>query len=127
LFISSKFRIVALFLHPPVTGAYGAVLLTPFEMNVWTSSAAMWLIVILTIRFVSWVESSKFDSLATSSEDKTVLSWSDSLMIIIGAVSEQGTKSVRTSLTISTLREKMQTHKEVCVENYIAYAHEYER
>jgi hypothetical protein len=73
-----------------VTGAYGAVLLTPFEMDVWTSCAGLWLVVILTIRFMSWVETSMFDFVATSHEEETVRSWSDSLMIIIGAISEQG-------------------------------------
>jgi hypothetical protein len=73
-----------------VTGAYGAVLLAPFEMNVWTSSAGMWVIVIVVIRFVSWVETRTFDFVATSYEEETVRSWSDTLMIIIGAVSEQG-------------------------------------
>ena len=82
-------RSLALFRHPPVTGAYGAVLLAPFEMNVWTSCAAMWLAVILTIRFVSWVESSTSDYMVTANEE-TVRSWSDCLMIIIGAISEQG-------------------------------------
>ncbi|GFG32486.1 hypothetical protein Cfor_04319 [Coptotermes formosanus] len=86
-----EFRIVTLFRHPPVTGAYGAVLLTPFEMNVWTSCAGMWVIVIVVIRFVSWVETSTFDFVASSHEEETVRSWSDTLMIIIGAVSEQGT------------------------------------
>jgi hypothetical protein len=38
------------------------------------------------------VETSTFDFLATNSEEETVRSWSDSLMIIIGAVSEQGTE-----------------------------------
>jgi hypothetical protein len=71
----------------------------------------MWFIVILTIRFVSWVETSKVYSLATSSEDETVRSWSDSLMIIIGAVSEQGTKSVKTSLTTSDLGKKYRLTK----------------
>lgn len=82
-------RSAALFRHPPVTGAYGAVLLSPFEMNVWTSCAGMWLAVILTIRFVSWVETSMTDYMATAQEE-TVRSWSDCLMIIIGAISEQG-------------------------------------
>ena len=82
-------RSLALFRHPPVTGAYGAVLLAPFEMNVWTSCAAMWLAVILTIRFVSWVESNTSDYMVTTHEE-TVRSWSDCLMIIIGAISEQG-------------------------------------
>jgi hypothetical protein len=50
----------------------------------------MWLVVILTIRFVSWVETSMFDFVATNHEEETVRSWSDSLMIIIGAISEQG-------------------------------------
>ncbi|XP_021938008.1 uncharacterized protein LOC110838760 [Zootermopsis nevadensis] len=86
-----KYRSLALFRHPPVTRAYGAELLTPFEMNVWISCAGMWLVVILTIRFVSWVETSMFDFVATSHEEETVRSWSDSLMIIIGAISEQGT------------------------------------
>jgi hypothetical protein len=58
----------------------------------------MWLLVILTIRFLSWIQTSTFDFLATSHEEETVRSWSDSLMIIIGAVSEQGTKIVKTSL-----------------------------
>jgi hypothetical protein len=82
-------RCLALFRHPPVTGSYGAVLLAPFEMNVWTSCAAMWLAVILTIRFVSWVENNTSDFAATAHEE-TVRSWSDCLMIIIGAISEQG-------------------------------------
>ncbi|PSN32158.1 Ionotropic receptor 75x [Blattella germanica] len=86
-----KFRIVALFRHPPVTGYYGQVLLQPFETNVWTTSAGMWAIVILTIRFVSWVEIKTFDFVPTSNEDETVRSWSDTLMIMIGAISEQGT------------------------------------
>jgi len=73
-----------------VTGAYGAVLLMPFEMNVWTSCAGMWVIVIVVIRFLSWVETRTFDFVATSHEEETVRSWSDTLMIIIGAVSEQG-------------------------------------
>lgn len=81
-------RSLALFRHPPVTGAYGAVLLAPFEMNVWTSCAAMWLAVILTIRFVSWVENSSDH--AAAAHEETVRSWSDCLMIIIGAISEQG-------------------------------------
>lgn len=79
-----------MFRHPPVTGAYGAVLLMPFEMNVWTSCAGMWVIVIVVIRFVSWVETRTFDFVATSHEEEIVRSWSDTLMIIIGAVSEQG-------------------------------------
>jgi len=83
-------RGLALFRHPPVTGAYGSALLTPFQMNVWTSCAGMWLVVILTIRFVSWVETRTFDFVATSHVEETVRSWSDSLMIIIGAISEQG-------------------------------------
>ena len=78
-----------MFRHPPVTGAYGAVLLAPFKMNVWTSCAGMWLAVILTIRFVSWVETSTSGYKATVHEE-TVSSWSDCLMIIIGAISEQG-------------------------------------
>lgn len=82
-------RSLALFRHPPVTGAYGAVLLAPFEMNVWTSCAAMWLAVILTIRFVSWVENNTLDYMA-STQEETVRSWSDCVMIIIGAISEQG-------------------------------------
>ena len=73
-----------------MTGAYGAVLLMPFEMNVWTSCAGMWVIVIVVIRLVSWVETRTFDLVATSHEEETVRSWSDTLMIIIGAVSEQG-------------------------------------
>jgi hypothetical protein len=50
----------------------------------------MWVIVIVVIRFVSWVETSTFDFVASSHEEETVRSWSDTLMIIIGAVSEQG-------------------------------------
>ena len=84
-------RSLALFRHPPVTGAYGAVLLAPFEMNVWTSCAAMWLAVILTIRLVSWVENT-LDHTAVTHEE-TVRSWSDCVMIIIGAISEQGAYS----------------------------------
>jgi hypothetical protein len=87
-----------------VTGAYGAVLLTPFEMNVWTSCAGMWVIVIVVIRFVSWVETSTFDFLATSHEEETVRSWSDTLMIIIGAVSEQG---VRLSLIKTSISNRL--------------------
>jgi hypothetical protein len=84
------FRSLALFRHPHVTGAYGAVLLTPFEMRVWAACAGMWLLVILTIRFVSWVETSILDFSATNHEQETVRSWSDSLMIIAGTISEQG-------------------------------------
>ncbi|PNF16094.1 hypothetical protein B7P43_G03278 [Cryptotermes secundus] len=86
-----KYRSLVLFRHPPVTGAYGAVLLTPFEMNVWISCAGMWVLVILTIRFVSWIETSISDFSATSHDEETVRSWSDSLMIIVGTISEQGT------------------------------------
>jgi hypothetical protein len=50
----------------------------------------MWVIVIVVIRFTSWVETKTFDFVATSHEEETVRSWSDTLMIIIGAVSEQG-------------------------------------
>lgn len=75
-----------------MTGAYGAVLLMPFEMNVWTSCAGMWIIVIVVIRTLSWVENRAFDVVATSHEEETVRSWSDTLMIIIGAVSEQGVR-----------------------------------
>ena len=59
-------------------------------MNVWTACAAMWVVVILCIRFVSWVEITTFDFVAQTNEEETVRSWSDSLMIIIGAISEQG-------------------------------------
>ena len=59
-------------------------------MNVWTASAGMWVVVILCIRFVSWVEIKTFDFVAQTNEEETVRSWSDSLMIIIGAISEQG-------------------------------------
>lgn len=79
-----------------MTGAYGAVLLTPFEMNVWTSCAGMWVIVIVVLRFLSWMETRTTDFVATSHEEEMVRSWSDTLMIIIGAISEQG---VRFSLT----------------------------
>jgi hypothetical protein len=84
------FRSLALFRHPPVTGAYGAVLLTPFEMRVWMSCAGIWLLVILIIRLVSWIETSTLDFSATSHEGEMVRSWSDSLMIIVGTISEQG-------------------------------------
>jgi len=85
-------RSLALFRHPPVTGAYGAVLLMPFEMNVWTSCAGMWVIVIVVLRFLSWMEIRTSDFVATSHEEETVRSWSDTLMIIIGAISEQGVR-----------------------------------
>jgi hypothetical protein len=84
------FRSLALFRHPPVTGAYGAVLLTPFEMRVWMSCAGIWLLVILIIRLVSWIETSTPNVSATSHEEGMVRSWSDSLMIIVGTISEQG-------------------------------------
>ena len=59
-------------------------------MNVWTSCAGIWVIVIVVIRFLSWMETRTSDFVATSHEEETVGSWSDTLMIIIGAVSEQG-------------------------------------
>ena len=59
-------------------------------MNVWVASGGMWIVVILCIRFVSWVEIKTFDFVAQTNEEETVRSWSDSLMIIIGAISEQG-------------------------------------
>jgi hypothetical protein len=79
------FRSLAMFRHPPVTGAYGAVLLTPFHIRVWMSCAAMWILVMLIIRFVSWT----LDFSATDHEEK-VQTWSDSLMVIVGTISEQG-------------------------------------
>ncbi|PSN32928.1 hypothetical protein C0J52_23627 [Blattella germanica] len=90
-----EFRIEALFRHPPVTGYYGQVLLQPFETNVWWTSGVMWIIVIVIIRFVSWVEIKTYDFVATSNEEETVRSWSDTLMIMIGAISEQALKKMR--------------------------------
>jgi hypothetical protein len=75
-----------MFRHPPVTGAYGAVLVTPFQTSVWMSCAAMWILVMLIIRFVSWT----LDFSATGHEEEKVRSWSDSLMVVVGTVSEQG-------------------------------------
>ncbi|XP_069694795.1 ionotropic receptor 75a-like [Periplaneta americana] len=86
-----KFTSLAMFRHPSVTGSYGGVLLMPFDMDVWISSAGMWLVVIVSIRFISWVETTTFDFIPKSHDEDTVRSWSDSLMIIIGAISEQGT------------------------------------
>ncbi|XP_069694845.1 ionotropic receptor 75a-like [Periplaneta americana] len=83
-----EFRPIAMFRHPE---SYGAVLLKPFEVKVWASCAGMWLVVILAIRFASRVETSTSNLVATTHEEETVRSWSDSIMVIIGAVSEQGT------------------------------------
>jgi hypothetical protein len=46
----------------------------------------MWILVMLIIRFVSWT----LDFSATGHEEETVRSWSDSVMVVVGTVSEQG-------------------------------------
>ena len=77
-----------MFLHPPATGYYGKVLLTPFEVDVWVWCGCMWVVVLLVIRLVTWVESTKVHDIEPLEEEAN--SWSSVLMLIIGAISEQG-------------------------------------
>ena len=84
-----------MFLHPPVTGYYGKALLTPFEVSVWVWCGCMWVVVILVIRFVSWIETTSlrvFNNIELEEEEAN--SWSTVFMIIIGAITEQGALSI---------------------------------
>jgi hypothetical protein len=50
----------------------------------------MWVLVMLIVRFLSWIENRTMDFSVNSHGEETVRSWSDSLMVIVGTISEQG-------------------------------------
>ncbi|KAJ9573978.1 hypothetical protein L9F63_008636 [Diploptera punctata] len=86
------FRICALFRHPTVTEKFG-VLLKPFEPSLWFVCAVMWFLMMAALRFISFFEAKYVEvteSGSGNSEQEGAWSWSDTFVIIMGALSQQG-------------------------------------
>jgi heme/copper-type cytochrome/quinol oxidase subunit 2 len=85
-----------MFRHPQITDAYG-VLLKPFEPKLWLGCGLIWLLMMVALRFISFFESqyNVEDKLheSNNTELEGAWTWSDTLVIIMGAVSQQGTVS----------------------------------
>ncbi|PSN32159.1 Ionotropic receptor 75v [Blattella germanica] len=87
------FRICAIFRHPTVTEKLG-LLLKPFEPSLWLGCGLLWLLMMAALRFISFFESQYVDVLEsganTGSEQQGAWTWSDTFVIIMGALSQQG-------------------------------------
>ncbi|KAJ9573976.1 hypothetical protein L9F63_008634, partial [Diploptera punctata] len=85
------FRISALFRHPRVTDKLG-VLLKPFEPSLWYACAVLWFLMLVALRFISFFESQYFDIIESGaiSTQEGAWTWSDAIVIIFGALTQQG-------------------------------------
>ncbi|KAJ4446854.1 hypothetical protein ANN_13554 [Periplaneta americana] len=88
-----ELRICAMFRHPQITASYG-VLLKPFEPSLWLGCGVMWFLMMVALRFISFFESSYHiedtEHGDLNNETEGAWTWSDTLVIIMGAVSQQG-------------------------------------
>uniref|UniRef100_A0A0U5A7K3 Putative ionotropic receptor n=1 Tax=Reticulitermes speratus TaxID=60591 RepID=A0A0U5A7K3_9NEOP len=88
-----ELRICAMFRHPQITDSYG-VLLKPFEPKLWLGCGLIWFLMMVALRFISFFESqyhaedNPHEMINTETEG--AWTWSDTLVIITGAVSQQG-------------------------------------
>jgi len=81
-----------MFRHPHITEPQG-VLLKPFQPLLWLSCGIIWFLMMVALRFFSFLESQyrvQNNPLITNTETEGAWTWSDTLFIIIGAVSQQG-------------------------------------
>jgi hypothetical protein len=83
-----------MFRHPQITDAYG-VLLKPFEPTLWLGCGLIWFMMMVALRFISFFESQYHvgDNVdeRNNIEMEGAWTWSDTLVITMGAVSQQGT------------------------------------
>ncbi|XP_021937956.1 uncharacterized protein LOC110838736 isoform X2 [Zootermopsis nevadensis] len=88
-----ELRVCAIFRHPQITDSYG-VLLKPFEPTLWLGCGLIWLLMMIALRFISFFESQYYVVDNLHERNKTELeeawTWSDTLVIIMGAVGQQG-------------------------------------
>jgi hypothetical protein len=82
-----------MFRHPQITEAHG-VLLKPFEPTLWLGCGLIWLLMMAALRLISFFESQYHvednPNHSMSTELEGAWTWSDTLVIIMGAVSQQG-------------------------------------
>jgi len=86
-------RLCAIFRHPRITDSHG-VLLKPFQPLLWLGCGLIWLLMTVVLRFISFFEfqyhvrDNPHD--ITNTETERAWTWSDTFVIIMGAVSQQG-------------------------------------
>ena len=82
-----------MFRHPHVPDSQ-AVLLKPFQPLVWLGCGIAWFLMMVALRFISFFESQYHvqgkPHVITNTETEGEWTWSDTLIIIIGAVTQQG-------------------------------------
>jgi hypothetical protein len=82
-----------MFRHPQITDSHG-VLLKPFEPLLWLGCGLIWFLMMVALRFISFFESqynvqdNPHD--ITNTETEGEWTWSDALLITMGAVTQQG-------------------------------------
>nr|CAD7440454.1 unnamed protein product [Timema bartmani] len=82
-----KFRICAIFRHPPVSGGQDA-LIKPFSGDLWLCTFLMWLLIASVLRILAWLQPKYAD--VTGEEEDDIASWSDLFLLVVGIVGEQG-------------------------------------
>jgi len=82
-----------MFRHTHITDSYGA-LLKPFEPLLWLGWGLIWFLMMVALRFISFFESQYQvqDNPHDINDNETVgaWTWSDTLVIVMGAVAQQG-------------------------------------